>query len=310
MMISCSKHFQILQADGGIDPEPNETLFLLSDDDLLPMIDMCPLSKLMDKSTTERENVSTLQWWSVAANRFESFKQIDGEFENLKRKCLYFALMICCRWSMCVLYANWWRGGEPKEKLLLLCDDDLLLQTDVRPSNKLMERSRTEGETVSTLQWWTVAADLFASFKEVDGQIGNRTRHCLYFAMMNCCCYRTRVLQGNGWTGLEPKKNMFLLCNEDLLLLPEQSASKKLMDKSRTQGETLQWWSVAVLMDLRPSRIFKQRSKTEGATESTLGWWSYIMAVRTFLNFLMEIACSLNVLFVLNFTLYLFTYLN
>ena len=55
MLVSPSSKF------GGIDPEPNETLFLLSDDDLLPMIDMCPLSKLMDKSTTERENVSTLQ---------------------------------------------------------------------------------------------------------------------------------------------------------------------------------------------------------------------------------------------------------
>ena len=34
--------------------------------------------------------------------------------------------------------------------MFIICYDDLLLQTDVSPSNKLMDRSRTEGETVST----------------------------------------------------------------------------------------------------------------------------------------------------------------
>ena len=38
------------------------------------------------------------------------------------------------------------------EKMFLLCDDELLLKTDMRPLNKLMDRSKTEGENVSTLQ--------------------------------------------------------------------------------------------------------------------------------------------------------------
>ena len=61
LSVAATRRKSLKEGDGGIDPEPNETLFLLSDDDLLPMIDMCPLSKLMDKSTTERENVSTLR---------------------------------------------------------------------------------------------------------------------------------------------------------------------------------------------------------------------------------------------------------
>ena len=35
--------------------------------------------------------------------------------------------------------------------MFLLGVDNLLLQTDVSPSNKLKDRSRTEGETVFTL---------------------------------------------------------------------------------------------------------------------------------------------------------------
>ena len=60
---------------------------------------------------------------------------------------------------------------------------------DVRPSRKLMDRSRTEGENLSTLRWWTVAADRCASFKEIDGQVENRRRKCFYFAMMVSCCW-------------------------------------------------------------------------------------------------------------------------
>ena len=36
--------------------------------------------------------------------------------------------------------------------MFLLCDDDPLLQTDLSPSKKLMDRWRTEGEIVSTLR--------------------------------------------------------------------------------------------------------------------------------------------------------------
>ena len=52
-----------LQGNGGIDPEPNETLFLFlfSDDELLPVVDMRPLSKLIERSRTEGDTVSTLR---------------------------------------------------------------------------------------------------------------------------------------------------------------------------------------------------------------------------------------------------------
>ena len=76
-----------------------------------------------------------------------------------------------------------------------------------------------EGNTVSTLGWWTVASGRCASFKQIDGQIKNRRRNCLYFAMMICCCWWIFVLQGNWWTGRELKEKMFLLCDDDLLLL-------------------------------------------------------------------------------------------
>ena len=56
--------------------------------------------------------------------------------------------------------------SEPKEKLFLLCDDDLLLKTDVRPLTKWMDRWRREGENVSTLWWWSIAP-----FNQIDGQV-------------------------------------------------------------------------------------------------------------------------------------------
>ena len=52
---------QILQGNGWIDPEENETLFLLSDHELLPLIDVRPFRKLMDRSRKEEGNVSTLR---------------------------------------------------------------------------------------------------------------------------------------------------------------------------------------------------------------------------------------------------------
>ena len=131
-----------------------KTLFLLSDDELLPLINVRPLSKLMDRSRTEGETVSTLRWWSVADSGAESFKEIHGQVENRRRKCFYFAMMIRCCWWMCVLQANWWTGKEPKEKMFLLCDDDLLLLTDLE------------------------------SFKYIDRQVDNRLRNCFYLMLM------------------------------------------------------------------------------------------------------------------------------
>ena len=133
--------------------------------ELLPLIDVSPLRKLMDRSRTLGENVCTLRWWSVAADGYPSFKDILGQVENRRRNCFYFAMMMCCcRW-ISILQGNWWTGEEPKEKLFLLSDDDLLLLIDVRPSNKLMDRSRSEGDTVSTLRWWSVAANTPESFE-------------------------------------------------------------------------------------------------------------------------------------------------
>ena len=100
--------------------------------------------------------------------------------------------MICCCWWISVLQGHLGTGREPKEKLFVLCDDDLLLQTDVRPSNKLMDRCRREREIVSTLRWWSVAADGSPSFKDISGQVENRRRNCFNFAMMICrlwCLY-------------------------------------------------------------------------------------------------------------------------
>ena len=105
--------------------------------------------------------------------------------------------MNCCRWWMCVLLTNWWTGQEQKEKMFLLCDDDLLLLMDLHPSRTFRDRSRTERENVSTLQWWSVAANRCASFKQIDGQVENRRRCCFYFAMMICCWWCISVLQGH-----------------------------------------------------------------------------------------------------------------
>ena len=49
-----------LKGNGEIDPQPNETLFLLSDDDQLALIHIHPFSKFIDMWRTEGENVSTL----------------------------------------------------------------------------------------------------------------------------------------------------------------------------------------------------------------------------------------------------------
>ena len=163
-------------------------MFLLCVNYLLPQLDGSPSTKWRDKSRTKRNTVSTLRWWTVAADRSPSFKQIDGQVENWRRNCLY-----CCDDDLLLLMdlhlsrAIWGTGQEQKEKLFLLCDDDLLLLIDVRPLNKLMDRSRTQGETVSTLRWWFAAADGSPSFKDIYGKVENRRRKFFYFAMMIRC---------------------------------------------------------------------------------------------------------------------------
>ena len=169
---------EVFQGNWGKDLDPNKTLFLLWDDKLLLLIDMPPLSRLMDRWKTQGETVSTLKWWTVATYQCASFKQIDGQVENQRRKCFYFAMMICCCWWISVLQGHLGTGWEPKEKLFLLCDDDLFLLMDLRPSRKYMDRSRTKGETVFTLRWSTLGADRCASFKQIDGQIKKWRRNC------------------------------------------------------------------------------------------------------------------------------------
>ena len=108
-----------------------------------------------DRSRAKRNTVSTFRWWTVVPDGCESFKQIDGQVENLRRKCFYFAMMNCCRWSMCVLYANWWRGGEPKEKLLLLCDDELLLAPSFKQMSWVKRNFFAMMICCCKCDWWT-----------------------------------------------------------------------------------------------------------------------------------------------------------
>ena len=163
----CWKKIWVLKGNGRIEPEPNKTLFLLSDDELLPLMDVRPSNKLMDRSKMEGDSVSTFRWSTVGAHRCASFKEIDGQLKNRRRKCFYFAMMIRCCKQMRVLQTNWWTVREPKGKIFLLCDDDPLLQTDASPSNKLMDRWRTNLENVFTLRWRSVAADRSPSFKDI-----------------------------------------------------------------------------------------------------------------------------------------------
>ena len=149
---------EILQGNWWTGREPKATLFLLCNDELLPLVDMCSSRKLTDRSRTEEETVSTLQWWSVATDWCGSFQQVDGQVENRRRNCFYFVMMICCCKQMWVLQTNWWTGREPKETLFLLCDDELLLQTELSPSSKLNEFSISKRSVsfyiVVMICWW------------------------------------------------------------------------------------------------------------------------------------------------------------
>ena len=135
--------------------------------DVLLETDASPSSKWRDRFGSKWNTVSTFRWTIIATDPCAFFKEIDGQVENLRRNCFYFAMMILCCKQMWVLQTNQWTGQEPKDTLFLLSDDDPLLQTDVSPSNKLMDRWRTKGETVYILRWWSVAADASPSFKDI-----------------------------------------------------------------------------------------------------------------------------------------------
>ena len=141
---------------------------------------------MRDWLLTEVDSFSTLPQWSVATTRWKSFKVIHGQVENLMIFCFYFTMMICCCWWISVLQGHLGTGGEHKEKIFILCDDDLLLLPEQSPSRKLMDRWRTEGENISTLRWWSIAANRCESFKQIYGQVENRRRNWFYFGLMIC----------------------------------------------------------------------------------------------------------------------------
>ena len=147
---------------------------------------------MRDWLLTEVDSFSTFPQLSVATTRWKSFKVIHGQVDNLRRFCFYFAMMICCCWWISILQGHLGTGGEPKEKLFLLCDDDPLLQTDASPSNKFMDRSRTEGETDSTLGWWSVL--VIRCHCEYAIQ---QSHHICLFTYANCllntCAFRLKI---------------------------------------------------------------------------------------------------------------------
>ena len=146
----------------------------------------------MDSWRTKGKIIYTLRWWSVPANRCASFKQFDGQVGNRRRNCFYFAMMISCCWWISVLQGNWWKGREPNEKLFLLCDDYLLLQTDMSPSGKLMDRWRTEVETDCTLIWWLVSIIRCRCEYAIQ-----QSHHVCLFTYANCllntCAFRLKI---------------------------------------------------------------------------------------------------------------------
>ena len=192
------------------------------------------------------EVVFTLRWWSVAGDGCASFKEIDGQVQKRKRNCFNFAMMICCRWWISVLQGHFGTGREPPgcarfaEILSELtktwssgatecgvwignCNVKVWKSTEhklhkIWRSLKFQQNEHTPGETVCTLRWWSVAADGSPSFKDTSGQVENKRRNFLYFAMMMCCCWWISVLQGYLGTGREPKEKMFLLCDDDPFL--------------------------------------------------------------------------------------------
>ena len=149
-------------------------------------------------------------------NSARDFVFLQEWFNNLQMYLWSPTLMIIkIKWLICDVIYDWL---ITKEILFLLSDNYLLPQLDGSLSRKLSDRSRAKRNTVYTFRWWTVAADRYAFFKEVDEQVKNRRRNCFYFAMMIRCCKQMCVLQRNWWTGREPKEKIFLLCDDDPLL--------------------------------------------------------------------------------------------
>ena len=163
--------------------------------------------------------------------------------------------MTSCQWSISILSANWSTCAELKEKIFLLSDDDLLLQTDGSPSNKFSDRSRTKGKTLSTFRGWSLAATGAESLKEIDGQVKNR------------------------------KRKLFLLCDDDLLPLMDLRPSRTSRDRSRTGGEivsTLRWWSVAAdgspsFKDISGQVENRRRKSFYFAMMNCFCWWISVL---------------------------------
>ena len=156
---------QILQGNGEIYPEGNETLFLLSDHEVLPLIDVRPFRKLMDRSRTEGENVFTL----LVINRNGTFHQngmnplLCHIFTLLMKKAIDFIFLQESSSNLQMYSSNKIDDNKNQQVDLrcnsrfpviaeINCNDDPLLLIDVSPFNKLMDRSRTQGETVFTLR--------------------------------------------------------------------------------------------------------------------------------------------------------------
>ena len=218
----CCKQIPVLQTNWWTGGEQKEKMFILFEDDQLLLPGVCSFCwnfserqilwslysvdfhtfTLQLSIQTPHSVAPELQVFvsslKISAKRAhpgaESLKEIDGQVANRRRKSFYFAMMICCCWCISVLQGHLGTSREPKEKMFILCDDDPLLQTDSSPSNKLMDRWRTEGENVSTLRWWSVAADGSPSFKDIDGQVEKRKRKCFYFAMTIYCRWSMCVL--------------------------------------------------------------------------------------------------------------------
>ena len=73
-MNCCCWSICILSANWWTDRELKEWLFLLCGDGIIFLIDLCPLSKLPDRSRTEKAIVSVLWWWCPPPQQSASFE--------------------------------------------------------------------------------------------------------------------------------------------------------------------------------------------------------------------------------------------
>ena len=117
----------------GIVTSTRRCTFLICDDNLLLERSPNPSRKWRDRSRGKRNIVSTLRWWTVAYDGCSSFKQTDGQVEKIRKKYLYFAMMICCCWWISVLQGHLGTGGERKQWLIVLWADDVFPWSDASP---------------------------------------------------------------------------------------------------------------------------------------------------------------------------------